>query len=68
MPRPTTNPISPAELKTLRAHLGLSQQQLAERIGVQRNTVNRWEMGDRKISVMVSRLLRGLKIINEEKS
>ena len=53
-------PMSPAELKTLRARLGLSQQQLAERIGVARNTVNRWEMGERNISLMVSRLLRSL--------
>ena len=34
-----------AELKALRARLGLTQAELADKLGVERNTVNRWEMG-----------------------
>jgi DNA-binding XRE family transcriptional regulator len=33
------------ELKVWRAKLGFTQARLAEVLGVQRNTVNRWEMG-----------------------
>ena len=33
------------QFKTLRARLGLTQAELAEKLGVERNTVNRWEMG-----------------------
>ena len=33
------------EIKGYRAHLGLSQKQFADVLGVARNTVNRWEMG-----------------------
>lgn len=53
--------MSPADLKTLRAALGWSQQRLADELGVARNTVNRWEMGDRKISPMVRKLLGTLR-------
>ena len=31
--------------QALRARLGLTQAELAEKLGVKRNTVNRWEMG-----------------------
>ena len=34
-------------IKTLREQLGWSQQQLAKELGVNRNTINRWEMGKR---------------------
>jgi transcriptional regulator with XRE-family HTH domain len=37
--------MTPDQLKALRARLGLTQAQLAEKLGVERNTVNRWEMG-----------------------
>ena len=37
--------MTPDQLKALRARLGLTQAELAEQIGVERNTVNRWEMG-----------------------
>lgn len=49
--------MKPAELKKLRAALGWSQQRLADELGVQRNTINRWEMGDRRIPPMAERLL-----------
>lgn len=37
--------MTPADLKSARSTLGLSQAGLAARIGVERNTINRWEMG-----------------------
>ena len=37
--------MKPKEIITLRKKLGLSQGQLAERIGAARETVNRWESG-----------------------
>jgi DNA-binding transcriptional regulator YiaG len=40
-------PLSPAELKTLRAALALSQAALAKRLGVQPGAVVRWETGVR---------------------
>jgi type I restriction enzyme M protein len=39
-----TNPI-PATLRTIRSNLNLTQEQLAERLGVSFATVNRWEGG-----------------------
>lgn len=45
------------ELKKLRASLGWSQSRLAEELGVQRNTVNRWEMGVNRIPPMAEKLL-----------
>lgn len=52
--------MTPKDLKQLRAKLGLSQQALAGKLGVSRNTVNRWEMGTRAISPMAERLIRTL--------
>lgn len=46
------------ELKQLRARLGLTQQTLADKIGVWRNTVARWETETRKIPAPVIRLLQ----------
>ena len=53
--------MTPRQLKTLRAALGWSQARLAEALGVSRNTVNRWEMGIRKISPLVVKLLATIK-------
>lgn len=52
--------MTPEELKSLRATLGLTQPQLAERLGVQPNTVYRWEAGIHPISPMVARLMATL--------
>jgi transcriptional regulator with XRE-family HTH domain len=49
------------ELKDLRAELGLTQPELAKRLGVARNTVTRWEMGIRGIPEPVARLLEFLR-------
>lgn len=45
------------QLKSLRAALGWSQAWLAERLGVARNTVARWEMGRHAIPPMAAQLL-----------
>ncbi len=41
--------MTPSELRTRRLAIGLSQQKLAEALGVQRLAVIRWENGDRGI-------------------
>jgi DNA-binding transcriptional regulator YiaG len=43
--------------KQKRGHLGLTQVQLAKRLGVSPNAVARWERGERRISEPVARLL-----------
>jgi DNA-binding transcriptional regulator YiaG len=53
--------VKPSELKSTRAKLGLSQAALAERMGVDRNTVVRWEMGLHPIPEMAVRLMKLLK-------
>ena len=45
------------QLKTLRTTLGLTQPQLAARIGVQPNTVYRWEAGIHPISRPMQKLI-----------
>lgn len=37
--------MTPTDLKTAREALGLSQRALAERLGVSKDTLNRWERG-----------------------
>jgi len=48
-------------LKKFRARLGLTQRALAARLGVDRHTVKRWEMGTRAISPMAVKLLQTLR-------
>lgn len=50
--------MSPDQLKSLRAKLGLSQAGLAQKLGVNRNTVARWEMGLHPIPAMAGKFLR----------
>jgi transcriptional regulator with XRE-family HTH domain len=52
--------MTPLRLKRLRKHLNLTQQQLADRLGVDRNTVNRWEMGMHPINSTAEKLLKML--------
>jgi type I restriction enzyme M protein len=40
--------VGPDDIRRLRSRLGLSQQQLADRLGVSYATVNRWENGHTK--------------------
>jgi len=48
--------MTPDEFKRRRIRLRMSFSQLAERLGVDRRTVVRWENGDRKIPEMAARL------------
>ena len=50
-----------AQLKAIRTKLMLTQTELATQLGVQRNTVTRWEMGLHPISAMAVRLIHTLK-------
>lgn len=38
--------VQEADVRTVRKTLGLSQEKLAEKLGVTRNTVSRWELGE----------------------
>ncbi len=46
------------QLRATRLRLGLTQAQLAQRLGVQSNSVARLERGERGISEPVARLVR----------
>lgn len=48
------------ELKVLRQQMGLTQKELAEKLGVPWNTVARWEVGMRRIFEPVARLVQYL--------
>jgi transcriptional regulator with XRE-family HTH domain len=47
-----------AALRRLRKRLGLTQRELAARVGVTPTTVARWERGEVRITEPMSRLLR----------
>lgn len=49
--------MEPKTFAGLRHLLGITQQELADRIGVHRGTVARWETGKRKVPEMAARLL-----------
>ena len=54
--------MTPAEIKTLREKLGLTQSQLANKIGVNQVTVNRWERGHKRPSPMALNQLHNLSL------
>ena len=49
--------MKPRDLKRIRQQLGLTQQELADQLGVGRVTVTRWELGLRSISEPIARLV-----------
>ena len=59
--------MTPVALKRIRARLGLTQAELATKLGVERNTVNRWEMGVLPIQTITSLALQHLLCIRERK-
>lgn len=54
------NAMKPNEIKRIRKILGITQRELAERIGVTLNTVGRWECGARPCTGTAAMLLRHL--------
>lgn len=50
----------PGELRALRLCTGLSQNEVAEHVGVSRQTVTAWESGDVSPSLETARKLLGL--------
>ena len=52
--------MSPEEIKDIRVRLEMSQQALAELVGVSLNTVNRWERGHTRPLRMARRRLEEL--------
>ena len=49
------------KIKQLREELGLTQEQLAHKLGVTVKTVNRWERGKAKPSSLAAKALDALK-------
>lgn len=50
--------MTPAQLRRIRKVLRLTQAELAAQLGVERVTVTRWELGERRISEPIARLLQ----------
>jgi DNA-binding transcriptional regulator YiaG len=53
--------MTPTDLRSLRLALRLTQAQLASKLAVSRNTVQRWECGTSRIPGAVQQLLEGWK-------
>ncbi len=50
--------LAPVEIRFLRKHIGLSGVDFAQRMGVARETVSRWETGATPMGAVADRLLR----------
>ena len=50
--------MTPAELKSARDEMGLTQQRLADSTGHDIRTIQRWESGDSPIKPAMARLVR----------
>lgn len=59
------NMLTPEQIKAARKMLGITQRELAERIGVKLNTVGGWECGAGKCSGPAAILIR--KLVEEAK-
>ncbi len=57
---PPLKPMTPEELREWRTSRGLTQQQLAELLGVTRKAISNWECKERKIPPYLSFLLESL--------
>lgn len=57
--------LAPVEIRFLRKHIGLSAADLAQRMGVARETVSRWETGAKPMGALADRLLRLLVVTHE---
>ena len=54
--------MTPAGFRRIRKALGLTQTGLAAQLGVERVTVTRWELGERRISEPIARLLQRIRV------
>lgn len=57
--------LAPVEIRFLRKHIGLSGADFAQRMGVARETVSRWETGATPMGAVADRLLRLLIVTHE---
>lgn len=57
--------LAPVEMRFLRKHIGLSRADFAQRMGVARETVSRWETGAVRMGALADRLLRLLVVAHE---
>ncbi|MBI3567405.1 MAG: helix-turn-helix domain-containing protein [Gemmatimonadetes bacterium] len=57
--------LAPVEIRFLRKHVGLSSVAFAQRMGVTRETVSRWETGAQPMGAVADRLLRLLVVTHE---
>lgn len=57
--------LAPVEIRFLRKHIGLSGTDFAQRMGVARETVSRWETGAQPMGAVADRLLRLLVVTHE---
>lgn len=57
--------LAPVEIRFLRKHCGLSTADFAQRMGVARETVSRWETGAQRMGAVADRLLRLLMLTHE---
>lgn len=48
------------EFKAARHKLGLTQAALAEKIGVAKNSVTRWEIGVRPVNAMAATIIKAM--------
>ncbi len=57
--------LAPVEIRFLRKHIGLTGADFAQKMGVARETVSRWETGSNPIGALADRLLRMLVVHHE---
>lgn len=57
--------LAPAEIRFLRKHIGLSTDDFAQRMGVTRETVSRWETGAKPMGGQADRLVRLIVLTHE---
>jgi DNA-binding transcriptional regulator YiaG len=65
----TDGPLRPKETKFLRNALDMTQEELADRLGVHRTTVARWEIGEvpmGKAESMALRALAAMRLLAEQ--
>lgn len=57
--------LASVEIRFLRKHLGMSGAEFAQKMGVARETVSRWETGANPMGAVADRLLRLLVVTNQ---